>query len=80
MNVVTGDVTWVTEAPQVGEAIPNGVALALLVPAALDLIGGGGDTPGEIVGKARAGFRFVAQTPGSLLVRRWRLPSAPNRP
>ena len=80
MEVVAGNVTGVTETPQVGEAIPYGVALAMLVPAALDLIGSGGDTPGEIVGKARVGFRVVAQTPGSLLVRRWRLPSAPNRP
>ena len=80
MEVVAGDVTGITETPQVGEAIPYRVALSLLVPAALDLIRGSTDTPGEIVGKARVGFRVVAQTPGSLLVRRWRLPSAPIRP
>jgi hypothetical protein len=80
MKVVAGDVTGITETPQVREPIPYRVALALFVPAALDLIGGGADTPGEIVGKARVVFRVVAQTPGSLPVRRSRPPSAPIRP
>ena len=80
MEVVAGDVTRVTETPHVGESVPYRVALALFVATTLDLVGSGRHTPGEVVGKARAGFGVLAQTPGSLLVRRWRLPSVPNRP
>jgi hypothetical protein len=81
MEMITSDVTRVAETPQIGETVPYRVALALLVPGPLDLIRRGADTPGEIVGEARAGFRFLAQTTrGGLLVRRRRLPSAPNRP
>jgi hypothetical protein len=81
MEMITGDVTGVAETPQVGEAIPDRVALALLMATALDLVCGGANTPGEVGREARVGFRFFAQrTRGSLLVRRWRLPSAPPRP
>jgi len=80
MEVITGDVTRVMETPLIGESVPYRVAFSLLVPATLDLEGGGADTPCEVVGEARVGFRFFAQTTRGSLVRRWRLPSAPSRP
>jgi hypothetical protein len=36
----------------VGEAVPDGLPLAVFVPGPFDLIGGGGGSPVEPVGKA----------------------------
>jgi hypothetical protein len=80
VEVVASDVARVAETAQIGEPIPDGVPFALLVAAAFDLVGGGGDTPGEIGGERPGWGSSFVQVFRGLRLRRLRPPSARIRP
>jgi hypothetical protein len=80
VEVVASDVARVAETAQIGEPIPDGVPFALLVAAAFDLVGGGGDTPGEIGGERPGWGSSFVQLFRGLRLRRLRPPSVRNRP
>jgi hypothetical protein len=80
VEVVASDVARVAETAQIGEPIPDGVPFAVLVAAAFDLVGGGGDTPGEIVGERPGWGSSFVQIFRGLRLRRLRPLSVRNRP
>jgi hypothetical protein len=60
MKVIAGDVSRMTQPALVGEPIPDGVGLSLLVAPSLDLIGGSGNAPDEVGWKGPGRHRTQA--------------------
>ena len=62
MVVVARDIARGAVADRAGrvrEAIPDALALAILLPGALDLIGGGGGAPEKAGGEVNSGHKLV---------------------
>lgn len=54
----------------VGEKVPNGLALVVGVPSALDLVGGGADSPEKVAWKATHTARRTAAASARYKIRR----------